>query len=429
MSRLPLYLTQFLSGVVWVTLGPLLDSILRDLGIPLSRGGIVALAFFLGSVIGLVSLNVLLARVPIKWCLVGAGLLEAAALAAAGLLSYDSWSLLVSFFFMGFAAVILGAVPGMWLSAHVKEGTARAMTVMMMSSVSGMTLTPIVLGVLLNSGANWRSILAGEAVFALVLTLILAVLPLADIPRRENLRPRHVRAVIAFNPRLLAAIVAASFMYLGAEMTLIVWLPKFELDVFGASATWASLSVTFYFIGQIVGRLIAIPFTRRFLASSLLFVCAIAMGVFAGAIGLSPSQGISLALIFCAGLGSSARVLLHRQLRGQVPRLACRGRLLSLPACRRCWRDGVPLSHRSVGRFGRLQGSDRVRSGSCPDRRVPRAPPPGGFGRSSAVRENGGLGVEIAGRTDSPEWHYPCDALRPSNWRRIGRRLTLVTLK
>ena len=305
-SRLPLYLTQFLSGVVWVTLGPLLDSVLRDLGIPLSRGGIVALAFFLGSVVGLVSLNVVLAQVPIKWCLVGAGLLEAAALTAAGLLSYDSWSLLASFFFMGFAAVILGAVPGMWLSAHVKEGTARAMTVMMMSSVSGMTLTPIVLGVLLNSGANWRSILAGEAVFALVVTLALAALPLADIPRRENLRPRHVRAVAAFNPRLLAAIVAASFMYLGAEMTLVVWLPKFESDMFGASATWASLSVTFYFIGQIVGRLIAIPFTRRFLASSLLFVCAIAMGVFAGAIGLSPGQGISLALTFCAGLGSSA---------------------------------------------------------------------------------------------------------------------------
>jgi FHS family glucose/mannose:H+ symporter-like MFS transporter len=305
-SRLPLYLTQFLSGIAWVTLGPLLDSILRDLGLPLSRGGIVALAFFLGSVIGLVSLNGVLARVPIKRCLVGAGLLEAAALAAAGLLSYDSWSLLVSFFFMGFAAVILGAVPGMWLSAHVKTGTARAMTVMMMSSVSAMTVTPIALGVLLSSGADWRSILAGEAVFALVLTLVLAVLPLADIPRRENLRPRHMRAVAAFNPRLLAAIVASSFMYLGAEMTLIVWLPKFELDVFGASATWASLAVTFYFIGQIVGRLIVIPFTRRFLASSLLSACAIAMAVFAGAIGLSPDQGISLTLTFCAGLGSSA---------------------------------------------------------------------------------------------------------------------------
>jgi MFS transporter, FHS family, glucose/mannose:H+ symporter len=305
-SRLPLYLTQFLSGVVWVSLGPLLDSILRDLGIPLSQGGIIALVFFLGSVVGLVSFNVLLARVPVKWCLVGAGLLEAGALAAAGLLSYDSWSLLVPYFFMGFAAVTLGAVPGMWLSAHVKEGTARAMTVIMMSSVSAMTLTPIVLGVLLNSGANWRSILAGEAVFTLVLTLIVAVLPLADIARRENLRPRHVRTVIAFNPRLLAAIVAAAFLYLGAEMTLIVWLPKFEADVFGASATWASLSVTFYFVGQIAGRLIAVPFTRRFLASSLLFVCAVVMGLFVGAIGMSPSQGISLALTFCAGLGSSA---------------------------------------------------------------------------------------------------------------------------
>jgi len=45
MSRLPLYLGQFFSGLVWVTLGPLLDSILRDLNIPLAQGDLLALAF------------------------------------------------------------------------------------------------------------------------------------------------------------------------------------------------------------------------------------------------------------------------------------------------------------------------------------------------------------------------------------------------
>jgi FHS family glucose/mannose:H+ symporter-like MFS transporter len=306
MSRLPLYLTQFLSGVVWVSLGPLLDSILRDLGIPLAQGGIVSLCFFLGTVVGLVALNALFAKVPTKWCLVGAALVEMASLASAGLLSRGPLSLLAPYFLIGFATVILAAIPGMWLSAHVKEGTARALTLMMLSSVVGMTLAPVVLGVLLNAGANWRAILAGEAVFALLFAVILVVLPLADIPRRENLRTRHVRDVAAFNPRLLTSIMAAAFMYLGAEMTLVVWLPKFELDVFGSSETLASLSVTFYFVGQIAGRLIAIPFTRRFLASSLLLVCAIAMAMFSAAIGLSPTQALSLAVTFGAGLGSSA---------------------------------------------------------------------------------------------------------------------------
>ena len=55
MSRLPLYITQFFSGIVWVTLGPLLDSILRDLDIPLAQGGLPALAFFLGTVTGAVT--------------------------------------------------------------------------------------------------------------------------------------------------------------------------------------------------------------------------------------------------------------------------------------------------------------------------------------------------------------------------------------
>jgi fucose permease len=112
--------------------------------------------------------------------------------------------------------------------------------------------------------------------------------------------------VAAFNPRLLVAIALASFMYLGAEITLGTWLPKFQVDVFGASEAWAGLTVTFYFVGQIVGRLAVIPATRRFPPSSLLAIFGIAMAVFIVGVAVSPSQAASLALTFCVGLGSCA---------------------------------------------------------------------------------------------------------------------------
>ncbi|MFH1834302.1 MAG: MFS transporter, partial [bacterium] len=269
-SLLPFYLTQFLSGVVWVSLGPLLNSILQDLDIPLAQGGLPALAFFLGTVLGVASLNLFLARVPVKWCLVGAALLESAGLAASGLLTQGLWSFVGTYFVVGFPCVILAAVTGMWVSAHLRERTAWVLNILMLSSVVGMTVTPLILGALLGRGVSWRWVLAGEAAFALIVAVILSLLPLVDIPRRENLRLRQLRAVAAYNPKLLAAIATASFMYLGAEMTLNVWLPKFEVDVFGATESWAALAVTFYWIGQVVGRLTSIPLTRRFLASSLL---------------------------------------------------------------------------------------------------------------------------------------------------------------
>jgi hypothetical protein len=70
-APLPLYLSQFLSGTIWLTLGPCLDSIMNDLGIPLAQGGVPAMAFFFGGIFGVLTLNLLLARVPIKWCLAG----------------------------------------------------------------------------------------------------------------------------------------------------------------------------------------------------------------------------------------------------------------------------------------------------------------------------------------------------------------------
>jgi len=304
--RLPIFLAHFQSGVMFVMLGPLLDSILRDLDIPLAQGGLPALAFNLGAAVSMIFLNVSLARVPVRWILVGAAVLEAAGLAASGLLTQGLWSFAAAYFFVGFPCVILIAVPGMWVSVHVRGATAWALNLMMLSSVSGMTIGPLVAGLLLGQGVSWRTIYAGEAVFVLAAAVVFALVPLVDIRGRKSLGLSQLRALVGFNPRLLALMVGGAFMYLGAETTLITWLPKFEIEVFGAGATWASLAVTLYMAGQIIGRLVSIPLTRRYLASTLLFAFCVVLAVFVGAVAGSPSQEISLTLIFVAGLGSAA---------------------------------------------------------------------------------------------------------------------------
>jgi MFS family permease len=319
-SRFTLFLTPFFCGVVWTTLGPLLDSILRDLGIPLSRGGLPAVVFFLGCLLGIVCLNTFLAGIPVKRCLVVASLLEAAGLAVTGLLSRGLWSFLVAFFSVGLFMSVGSAVPGMWLSAHLREKSAWALNVMMACSVLGMMMAPLVLGVLLGRGVTWRWIFAGEAVCLVAFAVILAALPLADIPDRENLRLRQLREVASSRPRLLAVMLTGAFFYLSAETILVVWLPKFELDVFGASETWAALAVTFYFFGQVVGRVAAIGPTRRFKPSVLLLVLTLSMAVFVGAVALSPVEAASLALTFMTGFASSASYSLVASYAGRFPR-------------------------------------------------------------------------------------------------------------
>ena len=80
--RLPLYPSQFLVAMAIVSIGPFLHPMMRDLGVPLSRGGLMSAGLFIGNVSAIVVLNMALARFPAKTVLLGGTLLQAVALAA-----------------------------------------------------------------------------------------------------------------------------------------------------------------------------------------------------------------------------------------------------------------------------------------------------------------------------------------------------------
>jgi len=210
MSRLSLYLSQLLSGMVAMTLGPVLNTVLDDLGIPLAKGGTAAFTYFFATMIGILSLNFLMARVPVKWCLCGCAFIEAVGLTATALLAHGLWSFAGLYFIVGVPCWVLAGIPGMWVSAHVREKTAWVMNIVMLASVTGMTVTPLVLGVLLDHGAGWRTIFLGEAAVSFAFAVMLAVVPLADIPGRENLRLHQLKDIAVFKPKLLAGLAVAS---------------------------------------------------------------------------------------------------------------------------------------------------------------------------------------------------------------------------
>ena len=306
LSLLPLYPTQFFAGVVLIALGPMLNAVLTDLRIPLAQAGLLSLGFFLGRVLGVLLLNFVFAQVPVKWTLVGAASLQAISLAASGLLARGLWSLFGMYLVVGLAAVIPSVIPGMWVGSHVKQGTQRAMLLILLFFALGVLVAPIVIGLLLGLGVTWRWIMVGEALFSAVMALVLMAMPLANIPGAENLRLRHLREVMSFAPRFLAVILVATFLYVGAESTMNVWLAKFEADSFAASATSAALAVTFFWAGIMLGRFAAIPLARRFDSSRLLALFAALFAAFALGVGGSPTLVLSQLCSFLAGLGASA---------------------------------------------------------------------------------------------------------------------------
>jgi fucose permease len=319
-SFVSLYATTFVVGVTMITLGPLLDPILTDLRIPLAQGGLISVGFAVGMLIGVVSLNFLLAGVPVKWGLVGAASLQTVGLVASGLLARGLWSLVLAYLLVGAGCVFLNSLPGMWITSHMKAGADRAMVTMLVFFALGMMVTPLLIGAALGWGATWRSVLLAEAVVSAALAVLVALSPVTDIEGRENLRPHRLREVIGFNRRLFAAVLTASILYIGAEFTFNVWLAKYEIDVFGVDKTTAGLVVTLFWVGLLIGRLVVIPLTRRLPAARILMAGAAVWAVFALGVALSVSAEMSMVMSFFAGLGASAGFPLILSFSARFPR-------------------------------------------------------------------------------------------------------------
>lgn len=317
--RIPIYPVQFLCAMAIVSVGALLHAMMTDLGVPLDRGGLVSAGLFVGNVSGIVILNTVLARVSAKTILVGGTALQGMSLAGAGLGAFDLWSLFVIYLVIGFSGALMNGTCWMWQAAHMRRNAATAALKMIMFFALAMMAVPLVVGAALDQGASWRMVLVVEGGLSLAVALVCAFLPLLDISGRQNVRGRHLVEVVRHNPGLLLGMVGAGFTYVGAEMTLNVWLPKFQIEVFGASETAAGFSVTLFWIGLIVGRLIMMPLSQRFPPSRLILICALTMAVFTVLVAVVPSHVGSLALTVGAGLGASASYGLIGSFSGRFP--------------------------------------------------------------------------------------------------------------
>jgi MFS family permease len=113
-------------AMAMVSLGPLLDPMMKDLGIPLRNGGLISAALYLGNVSGILILNMLMARVPAKRVLTAGIFLQGVGLVLAGAAAQNLWSLCLAYVVVGFGGALLNTTCWMWLSTHVRENVAAA---------------------------------------------------------------------------------------------------------------------------------------------------------------------------------------------------------------------------------------------------------------------------------------------------------------
>ena len=301
----PLFPAILLAGTVMISLGPLLDGIIADSGIRRAEAGALSLAFFFGMNAALLLMNAAFGGLSSKRTL-----LIGAASQALGLLLFGGWArslagLCLANGLTGFGYGVLCIFPGMHINSLMKEGTERAMSLVYGLFGVGVTITPVLIGRLLEWGVTWRAVLVGQAGLSALLGAYLLLAPIQDVPGRRNVRTEEVASIWRHNRSLFLVLLGAMLLYIGAEGAFNVWLPKFQIDTFGAGPSRAGLSITLLWAGITAGRLLAVPILHRFRPYRVASLACVGMAVSIAGVGLAPTPRVMEILCLAAGLSAS----------------------------------------------------------------------------------------------------------------------------
>jgi fucose permease len=306
-----------LFGTSMTIVGAALPRILGDFGWSYASAGAViaagAAAYFLTS---LVAGRIIQRLGPKVTILLGV------ALCVLGLVFFASSPV----FLLNFALnAIIGAGQGLiepvvsWSALKMdEEGAGKPMNLMHGAFAIGAVAGPVALGLVMREGLSWTLLFRAIALLLGICAFVLAPLPFSRLGRtaepkaaavpgedgmRGKRRTRDAAYWLGFTCLLL---------YVGAETGISNWIAEYFVRIFGAEPAYASLAVSLFWAGLLVGRF-GVPLVYRgkrserlVVAFSLLLVAAI--GALC-ALGFVARPGFPLwvpsVLTFASGLGCS----------------------------------------------------------------------------------------------------------------------------
>ena len=234
----------------------------------------------------------------------------AAALIAVGLIGLGvapSWAtFLVAALPSGLGAGIIdGGGNGLFLDLY-PLARGRALNLLHLFFSIGALTAPVTVGVLVENGLEWRSILVATGLAAVPVSVLFGIVRMPGGRRAgtEAPEPPDGSALRARRPRLAAPLLLLAFAiacYVASEVGVSSWLVRYLEP---APLSVATLTLTLYWAGIAVGRLISSLLADRFDHRRFTLACAASLTVvLVGAI-LIPSLPVSIGLFALAGVAS-----------------------------------------------------------------------------------------------------------------------------
>ncbi len=275
-----LYILMFFYAVFTTMPGTQLLVLTGEFGLALSEGGVFTVAVNGGCILGIAASVFFLDRYDKKYLVLGSYLLFGGMLVGIG----------VSESYFGFLMLLVLAGAGMkffdssanaCVSGLNPKNSGFYMNLLHCSFGIGAFAGPVFTTALTDMGMEWRQsyLLLGMA--AVLMCVVYGWVQKGYAPLRERPRADSPAAEGSVFQGRVFCLMALLLCYCGHQIGINSWLPAYMQEEMGTGAAMANLSVSAFWIGLILSRLVSAVLTRRFPEVKIL-----SRGLLLGAAGL-----------------------------------------------------------------------------------------------------------------------------------------------
>jgi len=278
-SMSPLFVSSFLSGSVLIGMSPALPSIMEEMKLSDSMGGLLASTYLIGTMVSIIALNFLFAKWTSRFSIILYSSISAFALLGLGL-SKSFFLAAIANLVVGFSNGALLTYPGMVASSYNRHETDKMVNFLYGTLAIGIIIWSPIEGAIISSGASWRMCFYIPAAANILLLILAYAMPPPDIPDRSNLNIIKVIEFLRHDFGLFAGIASSIFVYVAAEHIINVWGPKYFQAVFPfAGIITASIVPSMFWMGLALGRMIAGKWLCNYPVRLLIIILALSSWV------------------------------------------------------------------------------------------------------------------------------------------------------
>ena len=303
-----LYALMALYAVSITMIGPIMPRIIDEYGIRLSQGGLIMTFSSIGGILAILASGVAADFVRksrliwLSYFVFGASLFLVAYI-------QHYTALLIIFFIFGAGTRISDTV----LNAYISDIHARKrgffLNLLHTFFGIGAFFGPIYARYLIARGFSWNRVFSflGIACIGLSFFMPLASRRTPEIKAEKQTNPLAHAASLRHSP-MIWILCLIMFFYVGHQSSVIIWMPMYLETALLVNPTMSSLTLSFFWLGIVIGRFTCAHLTRKYSALNLLLWGSLLGGI-AMAVGMILQMPmLLLAAISLAGLFTGATV-------------------------------------------------------------------------------------------------------------------------